>query len=136
MAKLVCKNTVLKQTISNVLTAVAQLISIDLPEHESESVETRTLDGGVGIPHDLTGYTEGGSLKAELYFDPALTGHRAILALLTAPVKCVWNVVFSDATIWPFTSSGVKFGGTVDAGDCLKGTVELKLDGIVTFPSS
>lgn len=134
MAKLVCKGTILKQTIASVLTAVAQIIGIDLPEGESETVETRTLDGGVGIPHDLTGYSEGGSLKFEYFLDPALAGHKAIIALITTPAKCVWNVVFADNTTWPFTSSGVKVGGTVDSGDCLKGSAELKLDGLVTYP--
>lgn len=135
MAKLVCKGTILKQTIATVLTAVAQIISIEIPEAESETTPTRTLDGGVGVPHDPTGYSEGGSLSFEYFLDPALAGHKALLALITTPAKCVWNLVFSDATIWPFTSAGIKVGGTVDAGDCLKGKAELKLDGLVTYPS-
>lgn len=134
MAKLVCKGTILKQTIATVLTAVAQIFSIDLPEAESETTATRTLDGGVGIPHDPTGYSEGGSLKFEYFLDPALAGHKAIITLITAPVKCVWNLIFADATVWPFTSAGCKVGGTVDAADCLKGSCELKLDGLVTYP--
>lgn len=138
MSQLICKGTVLQQTISSVLTPVAQVIGIDLPEMESETYESDTLDNSdAGIPYAPTGRTEGGSASGELFLDPALTGHKAMLALLTTPATCVWAIVFADVavTTWTFTGAGLSMGGTVALKDGLKGKFGIKLSGIPTFPS-
>ncbi|HSG60852.1 MAG TPA: hypothetical protein VLA24_05385, partial [Pseudomonadales bacterium] len=84
MTKVVSKGTVLQQEISSVFTAVAQVISIDQSGAESETFESTTLDtSGAGKEYAQTGYTEGGSLSFELFYDPALAGHQAISDLLT-----------------------------------------------------
>jgi len=138
MAKVICKGTVLKQTISSVLTAVAQVISIDLPEMESETVESDTLDNATaGIPYTPTGRTEGGKVSGELYLDPALAGHKSLLALLTTPATCVWNIIFADTglTTWAFTGAGFSLGGSVALKELLKAKFGIKLSGLPTFPS-
>lgn len=138
MAQILCKGTVLKQTIASVLTAVAQITSLDLPDMESETYEADTLDNAsAGIPYAPTGRTEPGKCGGELFLDPALAGHKALLALLTTPALCVWNIVFADAahTVWPFTGAGFSMGGSVALKEGLKGKFSIKLSGLPTFPS-
>ena len=136
MAQLVCKGTALQQMIGTVYTAVGQLISLDLPECESETYESDTLDNtDAGIPYAATGRSEGGSLGFELFYDPALSGHQELLTLVTTPADESYKVVFSDASEWAFTGAGISFGGTVALNDGLKGSGSIKLDGIPTFPS-
>ncbi|MCH7700664.1 MAG: hypothetical protein IID37_03150 [Planctomycetes bacterium] len=77
MSKVIGKGTVLQESIATVFTAIAQIISLDLPEAETETVEADTLDNAnAGIPYEATGRTEGGSVSGELYFDPTLAGHQ------------------------------------------------------------
>ncbi len=138
MAKIKCKGTVLQQTISTTLVAVAQVISLDMDEAESETYESDTLDNSdAGIPYDETGRTEGGSVSGELFFDPALSGHQAITDLLTTPAGCAWNIIFADAglTEWPFEGAGVSLGIRVALNDGLKAPFSIKLDKIVTYPT-
>ena len=138
MAKIVCKGTVLQQLIGTVYTAVAQLISLDLPESESETAECDTLDNAdAGIPYMSTGRSEGGSLGFELFYDPVLAAHQALLALITAPAAESWKLILADAgtSEWAFDSAGISFGGTVALGDGLKGSGSIKLDGIPTYPT-
>lgn len=138
MSVLKCKGTVLQQAIASVLTAVAQVISLDLPEMESETFESDTLDNAnAGIPYTPTGRTEGGKCSGELFLDPALAGHKAMIALLTTPVACNWAIKFADAgtTTWPFAGAGFSLGGTVALKEGLKGKFGIKLNGLPTFPS-
>lgn len=138
MAFVKCKGSVLQREISSVYTAVAQVISIDLPKMASETFEADTLDNAnAGIPHKTTGRTEGDSLGFELFYDPALTGHKGMLALLTTPAPQNWRVVFADtgASTWTFTGAGFTFGGKVDLKDGLKAQCSIKLDGLPTFPA-
>lgn len=138
MAFVKCKGTVLKQSIASVLTAVAQVVSLDLPEMESETYENDTLDNAsAGIPYAPTGRTEGGKCSGELFLDPALAGHKALLALLTTPAACNWSVTFADtgATVWTFAGAGFSLGGTVALKEGLKGKFSIKLSGLPTFPS-
>jgi len=137
MAKIQCKGTVLQQEIASGYTAVAQIISLDLPDMEAETYESDTLDNSdPGIPYSSTGRTEGGSLSGELFYDPALDGHQALLTLLGAPPSTSenWKLVFADAapTTWSFAGAGFGFGGTVALNDGLKGSFSIKLDKIPT----
>lgn len=137
-----CKGTTLKQIIAGtVYTAVAQLISLDLPDMESETFEADTLDNtDAGIPHKGTGRSEGGSVGFESFLDPALAGHQALLALITTPPaigsETGWSIVFADtaASEWTFAGAGISIGGTVALNDGLKMTGGIKVDGLPTFP--
>lgn len=138
MAKVKCKGTALQQMLGTVYTTVAQVVSIDLPEMESETAECDTLDNAnAGIPYMSTGRTEGGSLGGEMFFDPALAGHKSLLALLTTPAAESWKLIFADTglTEWTFSGAGFTFGGAVALNDGLKGTFNIKLDGLPTFPA-
>lgn len=138
MAIVKCKGTALAQQIGTVYTTVAQVISLDLPDMESETFESDTLDNSsAGIPYTPTGRTEGGSLSGELFYDPALSGHQELLTLLTTPADEEWQITFADSgsSTWTFTGAGFSFGGTVALNDGLKGSFSIKLDGLPTFPS-
>ena len=136
MAKIVSKGTIIKQTISCSPTAVAQVISIEHSGAESETYDATTLDTtGAGKEYEKTDYSEGGTVDFELFFDPALSGHQAITDEITTPAERVWNVTFSDSTSANFTVAGVGFGFSIDMGDGTKGSVSLKLDQLMTYPT-
>lgn len=137
MAKIKCKGTVLKQQLGSTLTAVAQVISLSWSGAESQTYEADTLDNAsAGIPYETTGRTEGGSLSGELFLDPALSGHQALLALLTTPADESWSLTFADVapTSWTFTGAGFGMGATVALADGLKADFSIKIDGLPTFP--
>lgn len=138
MAKIKCKGTALQQTISSTFVAVAQIVSLDKDNMESETYEADTLDNtDAGIPYAQTGRSEGGSLSGELFFDPALAGHQRLTALLTYPQEEAWKLIFADAglTEWPFTGAGFGLGVAVALNDGLKAPFSIKLSKLPTFPS-
>lgn len=137
MAIVKCKGTKLQQYIATVYTDVAQILSLELPDMESETFESDTLDNtSAGITYSQTGRTEGGSVSGELFLDPALSGHKSLLALLTTPAEQLWKIIFADtgATNWPFTGAGFSLGGSVALKDGLKAKFGIKLSGLPTFP--
>ena len=136
MAKIKVKGTIIKQTISSTLTAVAQITEFNHSGAESETYDATTLEtSGAGKEYSQTGYAEGGSVDFNMFYDPALAGHKAITALITTPANCVWNITFADAapTTCAFTSAGVGFGFTGAMNDGLKADVNLKLTGLFTY---
>lgn len=138
MSFIKCKGTALAQKIASAYVAVSQVISLELPEAESETFEADTLDNtGAGIPYKPTGRSEGGSCSGELFYDPALDSHMDLLELIREPQSEDWQVTFADtgASTWTFAGAGLSFGGTVALNDGLKGNFSIKLDGIPTYPS-
>lgn len=131
MAKVKVKGSVLKQTITTTLTAVAQVIEFSHSGAETETYDSTTLDTtGAGKEYSQTGYTEGGSLDFSIFYDPNLAGHQAITDDVTTPVEREWSLTFADAgtTVSTFTSAGLSFGITGQMSDGLKADVSLKLD--------
>ena len=138
MAKVICKGTVIKQTISMSLTAVAQVISIDHSGAEAETTDVTSLDtSGAGKEYLATGYSEGGSVDFEIFMDPVLSGHQAISDEITTPSEVAWEMTFADtgATTAAFTVAGTGYGWTVDMNDGLKASISLKLDQLMTYPT-
>jgi hypothetical protein len=134
MAKLKGKGTVLQQTIASVLTDVAQVIDINIDGEESEEYDSRTLDTAVYLTKELTGFTEPGTVSANLFFDPALAGHQAIVALLTTPAACVWKVKYSDAgpSSLTYTSAKIGLSQTIVGNDGLKAALTMSRTGAPT----
>lgn len=134
MAKLKGKGTVLQQTISSTLTDVAQITDIDISGEASLDYESVTLDGGVYETKELTGYSSPGTVKAGLFFDPALAGHQAIVALITTPDTCVWKVKYSDAgpSSLTYTSAGVGLDQKIVAKDGVRATLTMNRTGAPT----
>jgi hypothetical protein len=144
MSKVICKGTTLKQTISASLTAVAQVISLEISGAEAETYDSTTLDGGYWKSYDLTGYSEPGEVSGELFYDPALAGHKALTTLMgvggntTAQAQNAMQIVYADdaATTQSFTAASVAFGVTADMADGLKGKFKIKISGDPGFPHS
>lgn len=131
MAVVKCKGTKLQHTVSMSLADIAQLISISHSGSASETFKSTTLDGAVHHTYAQTGYSEGGSVSAELFYDPALAGHQAITDLQAAPADNAMKIIYADSgpSEQSFTSAGVEFGVTVAMDDGLKGSVTYKVDG-------
>jgi len=137
MAKIKCKGTIIQQTISTTLTAVAQIVDFSHSGAEVETWDSTTLDGGVGKTYEQTGFSEPGTFDFSLFFDPALAGHQAITDDITTPVDRVYAIKFADAatTTATFNAAGITFGFSGAMNDGLKADVSLKLDGLFTYPT-
>lgn len=137
MAIVICKGTVYKQTISASLTAVAQVISLDESGCAAETFDSTTLDGGVHKTYAHTGYSEPGELSGELFYDPALSGHKFFATLITTPVTNAQQIVFADTgvTTKSFTGVGMEWGYTVDMGNGLKAKFKTKITGNPGWPT-
>ena len=134
MAKVKVKGTIIKQEISSVLTAVAQITEFGSSGAESETFDATTIDTtGAGKEYEATGYSEGGSFDFSMFYDPALAGHQAITDLVTTPAACNWDCTFADTTNCTFASAGVGFSFTGAMNDGLKADVSLKLDQLFAY---
>ena len=136
MAKIKSKGTVFKQDISSVLTAVAQVISLNTSGAETETFDADTLDNSdAGIPYDPTGRAEGGSVDMSLFFDPALIGHQEITDYVTTPAKRNHSITFADdaSTAWTFTAAGLSFGVAVELANGLVADVSYKVDKLISY---
>lgn len=134
MAKLKGKGTVLQQTIATVLTDVAQLTDMDISGEASLDYDSTTLDGAVFETKELTGYSSAGTVKVGLFFDPALAGHVAIVALISTPATCIWKVKYSDVgpSSLTYTSAGVGLDQKVAMNDGVKATLTMNRTGAPT----
>jgi hypothetical protein len=135
MAKLAGKGTIFKSTISAMLTATAQVNSISTSGFASETYEGTSLDSAVGKEMPLTGYATPGTCDIELFFDPSLAGHQFYTDSITVPVTVVHNILYTDAKVTAFTSSGMEFGHTVAMDDGIKATISMTITGLPTFPT-
>ena len=135
MAKVAVKGTVIKQEISSVLTAVAQITEFSSSGAESETFDATTIDtSGAGKEYEPTGYSEGGTFDFGMFYDDNLAGHQAITDLVTTPAACNWSITTtSGAAAMTFTSAGVGFGFTGAMNDGLKADVSLKLDQLIAY---
>lgn len=136
MAFLKGKGTLLKQNLGS-LTTVAQIFSISWTGMQSETYESDTLDNASeGIPYAATGRTEYGTVSGELFLDPAIAGHKALVALLETPADEGWSLTFPDNTAWAFTGAGFGLDGPrVVLNDGIKAGFSIKVDDAPTFPA-
>jgi len=145
MAKLKVKGTVIEQASGTTYTAVAQVTGFSISGIETETYDSRTLDGTAGVEYDPTGYVEGGSVTFDLLYDPALAGHQAITDLAVAAHLTTnglandvnWKVKFANtaSTELTFVSSGISVDITGDATDGLRSSITLKCDGCPVLPT-
>ena len=132
------KGTVFSMGVGGASAAIAQVISLDLPEQAVETFEADTLDNsGVGIPYKSTGRVEGGSVGGELFLDTAV--HTVITGFLAAPPdpdddpQGTGSIAFGGGGTLSFEIAGVSLGGSVALNDGVKGSFNCKLDGVATF---
>ena len=145
MAKLKVKGTVIEQATGTTYTAIAQVTGFNISGIETETYDSRTLDGTAGVEYDPTGYVEGGSVTFDLLYDPALAGHQAITDLAVAahmttsglPNDVNWKVKFANtsSTELTFVSSGIGVDITGEASDGLRASIRRKCDGCPVLPS-
>lgn len=145
MAKTKVKGTVLEQGSGTNWTAIAQITNWAITGGATETVETRTLDGTVGIEYDATGYTESGSVTFGLIHDLALAGHQALTDLLVsghlttagATQQVPYRVKASDTSTSTVTFTGVGIGIDVtgEAADVIRSDVTIKISGNVGWPT-
>jgi hypothetical protein len=137
MAIVKCKGTKLQHTVSASLVDIAQVLSIEHSGSGSETFESTTLDGGVFKTFAPTGYSNPGTVSAEIFYDPALVGHQAITDLIATPATNAMKLIYADtaATNQSFTSAGVEFGNTVDMADGLKGSITYTVTGDPGWPT-
>lgn len=136
MAKIRTKGTIIRQTISASLTAVAQITEFSHDGAESETYDATTLDtSGAGKEYSQTGYSEGGNFSFTIFYDDMLAGHQAITDLVTTPASCVWNVQTTavSSAAMAFTGAGVGFGFTGAMNDGLKADVNIKITGLLAY---
>lgn len=111
MARLKSKGTALLQEISSVYTAITQIKSIDKSGEKSETTDGTTIDQSNGYKiKDPTGYIEPCTIKAEVFFDPALSSHSAFTALVAAPVATNFKITYTNSGPTSKIYSGVGFG--------------------------
>ena len=138
MTKSSAKGTVLQLSIAASFTTIAQVQSISGPDAEVETIETRDLSSGTGVPHMVTGYVEGGSVSFSGFFDPVAATHQALTDLISTPSSSEsWKIIYSDSgtTAWPFTGILKSFTPKAEAGSALMFDGSVKLNGIVTYPT-
>ena len=137
MAIVKCKGTKLQHTVSASLVDIAQILSLEHSGAGSETFESTTLDGGTYKTFAPTGYSNPGTVAAEIFYDPALVGHQAITDLIATPATNAMKIVYADtaATNQSFTSAGVEFGTTVAMEDGLKASITYIVTGDPGWPT-
>lgn len=138
MAKLIGKGTNLQLTISSTLTTVAQVIDFTVGAQDPEVFETRTLDGGVAVGKQATGYTAQGDITGNLFLDTSNATHQFIASNSQTPGTTVaGKVILSDSAELTFTAAAIGMGDTtVSMSDGLKAGFTVKTEGLVTYPTS
>lgn len=135
------KGSVLSMDVATVLTAVAEVETIDHSGAESETFKYSNLSTtGAGHEYLATGFSEGGSVEAGLFFLPANAGHQAITDEITTPTTVVANqldgqVTFADSasTTMPFKIAGVGIGVSITGDGGTKANVSFKCNGLPTY---
>ena len=145
MAKIKTIGTVLSLASGTTYTPVAQIMSFGVSGMQTETYESRTIDGTAGIEYDPTGYVEGGSTTFELFHDWALTGHQDIHDLITsacllttgAANKTNWKIIAANtaSTQMTMVAAGVGMDLTGEMSSGLKASVTLKHSGCPVLPS-
>ena len=139
MAVSKCKGSVIKLDIATVLTPIAQVIGINLPDEEATDFENVTLDqAGVGVGREMDGYVNSSGFGAEVFFDPALAAHVALRTNITTPAKTTWQVALAnaDASTFDIVCAGTKLKLGIAARDGLKATLSGNSDGLATFTAA
>lgn len=142
MAKIPSRGTILKTDIATVLTAVAQLNSINVNGIEVETFDGSTLDqtlpGKIMCP---TGYVESGEIAIGGFMDP--TGMAWLTDLIDDPIGTIGanaaggipaEITFADSgsTAWSFVIAGVSLDFSIEMSDGVKFSSTLTLTNLPT----
>ena len=133
-AKYSSKGAVIQLSIAAVFTTIAQTTDIKCPSPKVQVENVPDLSSGVGIPKQVTGYTDAGQFGGSVYFDPADATHKAITAYLASPASSSWKIIYSDVapTTWSFSGIVTDFTPTVSVGQFMKADFGGEITGLVT----
>lgn len=130
MAKIPGKGSVLQLNDGGTgLVAIANVISIDGPGREAGTWNSTDLGSGADMTFEPTGYTDNGEVSAEIFYDPTLPGHIELEALMDAPEKVEWAIVYSDGAEREFDGILTKFEPTIVMEDGVKANITVKVSG-------
>ena len=135
------KGSIFSMDVATVLTAIAEVETIDYSGAESETFKYSNLSTtGAGHEYLATGFSEGGSVETGLFFLPANSGHQAITDEITTPTTVVADqldgqVTFADtaSTTMPFKIAGIGFGFSISGDGGTKSQVTFKTNGLPTY---
>ena len=126
------KGTLLKVEIGGAMVTIGQVMSIECPNQKMETVETDELGNtDAGIPKTATGRTDRGEISAEVWFDPSLSNHAAIVTWLgqTPPEEKDVSVTFKTSTpivyTWSDCPGGELSGPKVSVNEPIKATIKI-----------
>jgi len=136
------KATVLKLTISAVLTAVAQLRTLQIGGQDPGVFDSRVL-GGDPFEQDATGFVSQGDITGDYFYDPANATHQFIAASAQTPLtignEVAGTITMADSgtTVISFTAAAIAPGDTSFEMD--NGVVQafvIKPNSLVGLPTS
>lgn len=143
MAKIKAKGSLLKTTISSVLTTIAQVTEISIGATKNRTIDVECLDdSGVGVEMMNDGAVTQEEITATILYDPDGVTHQFItdtiaLGATSFATPIASSVVFADATPASATFDAVGFG--LSASMSVKGVLTANLtitpDGPVTWPT-
>lgn len=134
MAVIPGHGTLLKITISSVLTNVAQRVTIDGPEMSVGTAETTNLDSTWKTYRPTI--PDGGTLSGTLQYDPNDASHEFLFTMISSPPQAgvVMNLVFKDTTVAAFTGILTKLKPTgMEVEENLEAEFEIKVSGPITI---
>jgi hypothetical protein len=123
--------TLLKLSISSVLTTIAQRVTIKGPSMSVGLAPTTNLDSASVT--DRPTLPDGGTLDFTAFYDPQDPTHLAIYALIATPAIASWSLVFADvgATTLPFSGVLTKFEPNgMEADGNLGFDASIKINGV------
>lgn len=138
MAKIACKGMALQQDIATVYTTVAQVTSISIDGTEDVTVDSTDLGTSFWKEYTNAGFTEPGTLTAELFYDPSLSGHQTLTDCIGTGSGESWKVSYptpSSATEQSFSSAGQGFSANGSVGELVRGTFTAQLTGNPGWPT-
>ncbi len=97
--------TLLKVTISSVLTTVAQRVSIGGPDQSVGVKDVTTLDDT--HVQKLPTISDSGQMNLTIFYDPTDSVHTFLFGLAQSPASVVWALVVPTGTPATFTFTAI-----------------------------
>ena len=146
--------TVMQQTISSVLVAVALVEQITPPQTEVDTIRCKPLDAEKSMVH-AAGSVEGGTAEFSGWYDPMDDGHEVLMAAVhnskfsgsgsisAAARKKTWNIRFaqlfnagtSEPRAWTFVGVQKNFNVTIANGEPLKFSATIEVEETTVLPN-
>ncbi len=135
--KISSQGTKLMADIGSVMTEVASVVSLDFPDGEVLFFDGTALDSDYVEDGELTGLATPGVSNAELFYDPADAGHKALAADHAAKgVHREFEIVMpdEDESEVTFEGSVQRFQPKAATKEGLKANLSIKLRSLAIYP--